>query len=51
MKDLIAGGRPTIAKYPAPTDDRCDLDYADAALRISWRKHIWNRMYPSSLGD
>jgi hypothetical protein len=51
MRDLLAGERPTRAKYPAPTDDRCDLDYADMALRISWRKHIWSRMYPSSLGD
>ena len=51
MGQLVAGERPTITRYAPPTDERCDLDYADMALRISWRKHIWSRMYASSLGD
>jgi spermidine synthase len=48
---IIADGRPATSQAPLPTDDRSDLDYAEAAMRIRWRTLIWNSVNSDLLWD
>ena len=48
---LVANERAAVADEPPTTDDRSDLDYAQAPLRIKWRTLIWNSLDSSLLWD
>jgi spermidine synthase len=51
LRGLLALARPARAHAPAMTDDRSDLDYAEAPLRIRWRTLIWSSLGSDLLGD
>jgi SAM-dependent methyltransferase len=51
LAQLIRNERPAAAHGPPTTDDRSDLDYAQAPLRIRWRTLIWGALDSSLLWD
>jgi predicted membrane-bound spermidine synthase len=51
LRDLLALGRPARSRGPVSTDDRSDLDYTEAALRVRWRTLIWESLGSDLLAD
>lgn len=51
LAQLLSTARPAGAESVAMTDDRSDLDYAQAPLRVRWRTLIWNALESNLLWD
>jgi len=52
LQDILSRVRPARAHAgPLCTDDRSDLDYMQAAMRIRWRKLIWESTSSNLLWD
>jgi hypothetical protein len=51
LDDLLSRGRDAEAHQAPTTDDRSNLDYLQAAMRIRWRTLIWGSLNSSILGD
>jgi spermidine synthase len=51
LNDILKSMRPATAKVPPPTDDRNDLDYAGADMRLSVRKILVADMGSIVLGN
>ena len=51
-ESLLAGGRPLRGDAAdLTTDERSDMDLADAGLRQAWRRLVMAQMDPRMLGD
>ena len=51
IAELLASGRPATVRGPVATDDRSDLDYVEANMRVRWRTLIWNAIGSELLCD
>jgi spermidine synthase len=52
LRDLLSRVRPARPDAaPVCTDDRSNLDYAQAAMRIRWRRFIWDSLSSNLLWD
>src|SRR5439155_10835778 len=52
LDEILARGRSARADAGRVcTDDRSDLDYTQAAMRIRWRKFIWDELSSDVLWD
>jgi spermidine synthase len=51
LAKLLVRGRPASADRVIATDDRSDLDYLEASMRIRWRSLIWDSVYSTLLWD
>jgi SAM-dependent methyltransferase len=51
LDELLADARPATKSAPVMTDERSDLDYVMAPLRIRWRTLIWDALDSDVLWD
>jgi SAM-dependent methyltransferase len=51
LSEMLARGRPARPGSDLCTDDRSDLDYVQAPMRIRWRRFIWDSMSSNLLWD
>ena len=52
LDEILARARPARPSAgPLCTDDRSDLDYVQAAMRIRWRRFIWDSLSSNLLWD
>jgi hypothetical protein len=51
LGELLKHTRPAQAGGPLMSDDACDLDYAEAELRLEWRRRVLEALGPKILGD
>jgi spermidine synthase len=51
LTDILSRGRPARGGYRLCTDDRSDLDYVQAPMRIRWRRFIWDSLSSGVLSD
>ena len=51
LGELLKHLRPAQPGGPLMSDDACDLDYADAELRLEWRRLVFETLGPKILGD
>jgi spermidine synthase len=51
LAKLLVRGRPATVDRVIATDDRSDLDYVEASMRIRWRSLIWDSLNSTLLWD